>query len=151
MPTVSTRTATPSDEPFRLAVFAQARADVFDAMGLDPVARTQLIELQYRMQQCHYRKVYPASDELIIELDATPAGTLWLATGPDDIRVVDLAIASEYRRRGIASEVLMALLQRSPVSLSVWHENDAALALYQRLGLSVRSAGEDYLELASIR
>ena len=58
-------------------------------------------------------------------------------------RVVDLAVAPEYRRRGIATAVLNRC--PGPLALRVARGNLPARRLYDRLGFTVREA--DALDL----
>jgi ribosomal protein S18 acetylase RimI-like enzyme len=77
--------------------------------------------------------------DLLILLDDEPAGRLLVAEEEDEFRVVDIAVLTEYRNRGIGTYTLKASIQRAkesgkPIRLSVLRGNDAAARLYGRLG-----------------
>jgi ribosomal protein S18 acetylase RimI-like enzyme len=82
-----------------------------------------------------------------IDLDGKPAGDLWLSSDPRLTGgagfICDLYVAEEYRRRGIASEAMRLLegeatsLGLKGLSLHVFGENQAARALYEKLGYEI--------------
>jgi ribosomal protein S18 acetylase RimI-like enzyme len=64
---------------------------------------------------------------------------LWLAAGPDEWRILDIALLSEYRRRGTGTAVLNGMIEKAresekPLRLSVQRANPDALRLYRQLG-----------------
>jgi ribosomal protein S18 acetylase RimI-like enzyme len=77
-------------------------------------------------------------------VDGEPAGRLYVHRGRSDIRVVDIALAPEYRGRGIGAALLRSLITEAEasdrkVSIHVERHNPAR-RLYERLGF--RPAGE---------
>ena len=73
--------------------------------------------------------------ELVGYLVCSRYDTVW--------HVMNIAVDPDRRRRGIATALLQALLERvgrdAPVTLEVRHSNTGAIALYERFGF--RSAG----------
>lgn len=61
---------------------------------------------------------------------------VWMNAGPDEAEILNVAVASALRLRGIASKLLKALLNAAPASifLEVRESNTAARALYRKLG-----------------
>ncbi|PSN15128.1 GNAT family N-acetyltransferase [filamentous cyanobacterium CCP5] len=77
---------------------------------------------------------------------SAPIGGLWLGNALDQVSgqrhayVLLLYVAPDYRRRGIATTLLEAAHQWAQqrgdrqISLQVFHDNQPALSLYQKLG-----------------
>ena len=80
----------------------------------------------------------------MIEVDGERAGRLYVHRGTGDIRIMDIAVAPEFRGRGLGTELLRSLIAEANESarkLSIHVEaNNPARSLYERLGF--RPAGE---------
>jgi ribosomal protein S18 acetylase RimI-like enzyme len=76
----------------------------------------------------------------VIEVDERPAGRLYVHRGPSDIRIMDIAVAPEFRGRGIGTRLLRDLMDEAEASgrkLSIHVEmNNPARSLYERLGFA---------------
>ncbi len=135
---ITLRPVTPSDQDFVLELYASTRADLA-ALDCDPAMRRQLIHMQSEAQQAHYRAHYPrAQVSLVIDRDGNRIGRLYVDRGPHEIRLVDISLLPQHRRRGIGQLLLRALIAEGeqaalPVRLSVLAGNPA-IHLYQRLG-----------------
>jgi len=121
-------------------LFAESRPEF--ALLPEPL-RIQLIRTQFDSQLRQYRSSAPGAVDWILELDIDdrrePVGRCYLWHGPRAHRLLDLAIRSQWRGRGIAGAVLNRLCSDAegagvPLRLSVWHDNHDALRLYQRYG-----------------
>ncbi|MFD4139002.1 GNAT family N-acetyltransferase [Streptomyces sp. NPDC058572] len=101
--------------------------------------------LQYDARERDWMQRWPPGRPEIIEVDGAPAGRIRLSRPQADgsRRVVDLAIAPEYRRRGVATEALNRC--EGALSLSVTRTNLPAQRLYARPGFTLR--GSDELDL----
>ena len=138
------RPAAEADEPVLVQTFADSHCAGFDQLGLEPAALAGLVGMQYRARRVQYRSSYPeAAEYLICGPDGVPVGSCWLDDRPDRLRVLDIAVLREHRRRGIARAVLRerAAAAGKPVRLSVWHENHPARELYRGLGFTPSPAG----------
>jgi ribosomal-protein-alanine acetyltransferase len=68
----------------------------------------------------------------------------------DEAHVLDLAVATSHRRHGVGTVLLQALLEQvrtrgaGAVTLEVRRSNDAALALYRRVGFAVEGERPRY-------
>jgi ribosomal protein S18 acetylase RimI-like enzyme len=148
-PQLSARPATPDDDVFLLALFAESRPE----LGLLPEpARQQLVELQFRAQRGQYRSDAPEAIDWLLELDrdgaGRPVGRCYLSQGADQHRLLDLAVATEFRGQGLGSAVLRRLCATAaaagvPLRLSVWQDNAGAIRLYRRLGFRPEDADGD--------
>ncbi len=105
----------------------------------------------------------PAARYLVAEIDGAVAGFAgaWLAW--DEGQVTRIAVGSEYRRQGVGSHLMQALLQYMAnlgavcATLEVRKSNEGALAMYKRLGfLRLRTLkghyenGEDAISMVRI-
>lgn len=136
------RPATGSDEALVRRIFAESHCSGFELLGMESTALDSLIQLQFQARQAQYRTDPDAVEYLICRgagPDADVLGSCWLSDTAERLRVLDIAVLSEHRRRGIARSVLGELCARAAaagttVGLSVWHENAPARELYRALG-----------------
>jgi len=96
---------------------------------------------QQQLQADEYARRYPAAETWLLTDGAQAVGRVVLDWTGDMLRVVDLAVAQEWRRQGVARTVLVALQavcrgQRA-LALRVRTENAAARALYAACGFAV--------------
>jgi ribosomal-protein-alanine N-acetyltransferase len=66
-----------------------------------------------------------------------PAGfCAWRQTSPDEAELLNLAVVPEFRRRGVASELLRTLRNeaKGTIFLEVAEPNSAAISLYEHHG-----------------
>lgn len=74
---------------------------------------------------------------LVAVIDGVRAGFCeWRQTAPDEAEILNLTVDPAYRRRGVASALLAALIEaaKGSIFLEVAEDNAAALALYHRFG-----------------
>ncbi len=79
----------------------------------------------------------PAFSGLVAEIDRRPVGYLCYMAAGDELSINHLAVAPDYRRRGIARRLILRLLSLrdgKAVFLEVRRANRAATALYLSLG-----------------
>jgi ribosomal protein S18 acetylase RimI-like enzyme len=166
-PTLSLRPVDTGDEALLLRIFAESHCAGFELLGLEPAALAGLVGMQFEARRAQYR-MYPGAAEYLIcrgigtaDTAAIPVGTCWLSDSAEQLRVLDIAVLTEHRRRGVARAVLTELCARAsaagkPVGLSVWHENAPARELYRALGFvpdltapsgEPAEAGNGYLQL----
>lgn len=146
---VGLRCAKPYDEPFLRALYVDAHPEF---ARLPPAAASGVVDLQLRAQRAGYLAGFPAATDEIIELACTPVGRCWTHRSDKELRLLDLAVLSSHRRRGIAREVLTGLQTRAATAgialhLAVWHENLAARGLYDRMGFVVADEANGYVAM----
>ena len=137
---ITLRTAGIADEAFLFKLYASTRAEEMEVWGWDEAQGRAFLDLQFRGQQAHYAE-YPNPDHKIILEDERPIGRIFLSRLEDEIRLVDIALLPEARRRGIGTALIHelfeeALLAGKAVRLHVEKFN-RALLLYLRLGFRV--------------
>ncbi|MDW7738841.1 MAG: ribosomal protein S18-alanine N-acetyltransferase [Bacillota bacterium] len=68
----------------------------------------------------------------------------------DEVHITTLAVGEEYRRHGIATRLVRALLDRTckydvnAITLEVRPSNKSAIAFYEKLGFRVRGRRKNY-------
>ena len=132
------RLETAEDVPFLRELYALTRAEEMAALPWDRVCKDAFLRMQFDAQTLHYHLAYPHATFHIVLVNGRPAGRLYVDRGDDEIGLIDVSLLPEYRRRGIGSELLRALLADARrlgrrVTLHVERRNPA-LRLYERLG-----------------
>jgi ribosomal protein S18 acetylase RimI-like enzyme len=136
-----------TDEAFLRDLYIDARAGDIAALPAD--AAQTIVDLQLRAQSAHYAAIWPTATDSVILANGQRVGRLWTARTEDTVRVLDLAVRTTHRRRGIASQLLRDLQQEGArVALSVWGGNAAARVLYDGLGFEEVGSNAGYLDLA---
>jgi ribosomal protein S18 acetylase RimI-like enzyme len=135
---------------FLEALYLASRPD----LGALPVPRGVIEAIarhQRQLQLDDYGARYPQAETWVLEEQGQPVARLVLDCSADVLRVVDLAVASGARRRGIARAALQALQQESRgrrgITLRVRRENTEARSLYEAEGFLLRSQDSGGLEL----
>jgi ribosomal protein S18 acetylase RimI-like enzyme len=131
------------DQIFLDALYAGRRADL-QQLPLDSIAVAQMIKMQQHVQMAGIRQHYPDAQHFIVEQAGKPVGRVIMDAGASDLRLVDIAIAPEAQRQGIARSVLLAMQEQAQeknlaVSLAVELSNQAARTLYLQMGFLVQS------------
>lgn len=138
------RPATEADRDFLLSVYASTREEELAQVSWEEGAREAFLEHQFSAQDHHYRTNYPGATLDVIEVAGEPAGRLYVHRGPDEIRIMDIALVPAFRGRGIGTGLLGELMDEAGSSgraLSIHVEvNNPARRLYERLGFE--PAGE---------
>jgi ribosomal protein S18 acetylase RimI-like enzyme len=125
------------DVPFLRELYALTRAEEKAALPWDRARKDAFLRRQFEAQTLHYHRAYPHAELQIVLVHGDPAGRFYVDRGDDEIRLIDISLLPEYRRRGIGGELLRALLAEAhrlgrPVTLHVERHNPA-LRLYERL------------------
>jgi ribosomal protein S18 acetylase RimI-like enzyme len=135
-----------TDQAFLRDLYIDAHADI---AALPAEAAQTIVDLQLRAQSAQYAATWPTATDWVILANGQRAGRIWTARTEDTVRVLDLAVCTTHRRRGIASQLLRDLQQEGArVALSVWAGNATARALYDDLGFEEVGSSAGYLELA---
>lgn len=136
---IQLRSAAAADEPFLFSLFAADKAVEFSPLGWSAEQLQPLIEMQFRARQQGWAQIYPdALDSILCLEHGVPVGRRLMSRQADSYRLVDLAILSTYRNRGIGTWALrsaqeLAASESVSLRLRVVRANPA-LRLYQQLG-----------------
>jgi ribosomal protein S18 acetylase RimI-like enzyme len=142
---VTSRPLTNEDEPFvRGLIFAIAGAEL-GAAAWPEALRDSLLDMQYRARKQSLQQNFPSAEQEILLLDTEPAGWSVIDRSEDAIQLIDIAVATEMRGRGVATWRIRQLQAEAEsagrrLRLSVVVTNPA-IELYQRLGF--RRTGGD--------
>ncbi len=148
---IGLRAAAAVDEPLLYRIYASTRGEEFQYVDWDPGQKTAFLEMQFGAQSAFYRQRFPESGYEVILVNDEPVGRLFLHRAPDEIRLVDIGLLSEYRNMGIGAALIVAILDEAaeagkPVRLHVDVSNRAQ-RLYQRLGFLPIGARGLHLEM----
>ena len=135
--TIGLRDAEPSDEALLIAVYGSTREDELAMTDWDEARKREFVEQQFRAQDLYYRANYANASYQVILVDE-PAGRLYVARWPDEIRIMDIALLDGFRGRGVGTHLLTELQHEAaaegkPLRIHVERFNPA-LSLYARLG-----------------
>ena len=142
---ISLQPFSPDDPDFLFKLYASTREQEISAFGWPPAQQEAFLRMQFNAQQQWYRTAFAAADHQLIFVDGKPAGRILVFHDTDSLRLVDIALLSEYRNRGVGTELLRKLISKSekenlPVRLQVLKSNPA-FRVYQRLGFVI--TGDD--------
>ena len=130
------------DEDFLFSVYAGTRAEEMDLVDWDAAQKRAFLRMQFRAQDQFYKENYTGAEYQVILLDDQPVGRLYIQRRKDEIRIMDISLLPEFRKRGIGSALLNQILDEAarsnlPVTIHVERFNPA-LHLYERLGFRLQ-------------
>ena len=147
---IQLRPIKPEDEEFLYHVYVSTRIVEMAMVDWTKKQIEGFLRMQFNAQHKHYQENYAGSRFDIILKDKTPIGKLYVARWKKEIRVIDIALLPESRRKGIGSMFLKDIMAEAakedkPVSLHVEHYNPA-LSFYEKLGFrQIDDTGVYYL------
>ena len=144
---ISLRAVRDEDEDFLYRLYADRRRDEMAMWGWDAAQQNAFLKMQFRAQSMGYATEFPQADHQLILADGEPVGRMIVHRGATQTTLVDIAILSECRNRGIGANVIGNLIadceaSGKPLVLHV-NKGNPAIHLYQRLGFL--PDGEDEL------
>lgn len=109
------------------------------AAALHRSAFTPLGERAWARQELAELLASPGVDGMLLHVDGRHAGFALFRTVADEAELLTIAVDDAHRRRGVATHMLRALIERVSTStralyLEVGVDNEAARALYERFG-----------------
>jgi ribosomal protein S18 acetylase RimI-like enzyme len=137
--TVVLRAACEEDTAFLRVLFESARPDGAFLAAWPEGARRVFLDQQFGFQSLHYARTYPNAERLVVLKDGAAVGRMILHRAPAEWCLVDIALLPAWRRQGIGTLLLQAVLAAAEraavgsVCLSVDPRNPAQ-RLYERLG-----------------
>jgi len=136
---VSLRPVTDADQEFLVGVYASTRAAELAQVDWDDSQRDAFVRWQFAMQKQEYDARYPDARYEVILVDDQPAGRIWVGTDDTQIRLLDIALLTEFQNRGVGAYLLRQLIDEAkrankPLRHMVFMLNDNAHRFYERLG-----------------
>ena len=150
-PILRIRPEKPEDLDFLFEVYAGTRLEEMKASGWDGPAQEQFLRMQFRAMREGYASAFPDGQFSILIMGTDPIGRVVVDRSNNEIRLVDIALLPQYRRRGLGTAFLKCLMDeaaaaRKPLRLQVLRGNPAG-SLYRRLGFRFVDAEEPYERL----
>lgn len=148
---INRRRETPEDEAFLRELIVGTVAAELGAENWPEPMRGHLLRLQFDARRQSHRANYPEAASEVIEADGRDAGWIVVMTMPDEVRLVEIMMAAEFRGQGIGSAVIGEVVAAAnsadkPVRLHVNVTNKGAIRLYERLGFR-RVGGDEVQDL----
>ena len=136
--TIELRRVVPDDRAFLRAVYGSTRWEELEPTGWADEQKHAFLDHQFEAQDVYYRENYEGATYDVIVVDGFPAGRLYVARWPEQIRIMDIALLPAARGKGVGTTLLRELLDEAaaegkPLTIHVEHENPA-MRLYERLG-----------------
>jgi ribosomal protein S18 acetylase RimI-like enzyme len=137
-PAITLRDEQESDEAFVAALYAGSRAREMALVPWPEAQKAAFLRMQFALQRTHYRTHYSyAAFSIVLDRD-TPIGRFYVQRGPAEIRLIEITLVPDWRRRGIGGALVRDLLDEAAVHgkrvvLHVERENPAR-CLYERMG-----------------
>lgn len=146
---IALRPATDDDRELLFDVYASTRADELAPVPWTAEQKRAFLRQQFDAQDRWWRLQYPDCSFQVIEIDGRAAGRLYVDRREREIRLVDIALLPELRRRGVGTRLIGELQREAEASgrtLTIHVERfNPARALYDRLGFhEIGEAGEVY-------
>jgi ribosomal protein S18 acetylase RimI-like enzyme len=137
-PSIAYRPCCADDLPFLRHLYGTTREDELRVVPWSDEQKAAFLDMQFTAQKTHYDSYYPNCQFLVIELEGTAIGRLYIDRDENDISIIDIALVPEYRGRGIGRMLLEEILEEGAatgrkVTIYVEHFNPAR-HLYDRLG-----------------
>lgn len=141
IPPLTMRLADAEDQIFLDVLFRESRPDLL-ALPLPPSALSQMIAMQQMSQSVGVKSTCPSAHDWLLCWDQVAIGRLIVDVGAD-VRLIDIAVLSSWRKHGVATHVLGALQVHAAgidksISLAVQCDNKIARHVYQNAGFMLR-------------
>jgi ribosomal protein S18 acetylase RimI-like enzyme len=137
---VALRPIRPEDRDLLCRIYGSTRTEDLAPVPWTDEQKSAFIRQQFDAQTAYWDEQYPDAERSIIEVDGTPAGRLYVQRWPKEVRLVDIALLPDFRKRGVGTELIQRLFSEAaragkPVTIHVEIFNPAR-ALYERLGFA---------------
>lgn len=137
---------------FLFELYASTRFDEITSWGWEKEQIQAFLRMQFQAQQRSYKLQFPNLTSRIIVFENENVGRILLSEFEAKIVVVDITLLPKYRNKGIGTKVLLRLIsdarnQNKNIQLSVFHNNERAKRLYERLGFQQVNRDEMYFQM----
>jgi len=148
---VRLRAAEAGDVEFLRRLYADVRGPEVSAWGWAPAQRDAFLGMQFEAQRRSYDAAYRDARHEILCVGEVPIGRRIISESGEGLLLVDIALLTEWRNRGIGTRLLREALEecrtkRCPLRLKVLVGNPAE-RLYTRLGFVAVDPGQMYTEM----
>ncbi len=126
------------DLGFLFKVYASTRADEVAQTGWPAQQQHEFLQIQFTAQHKHYQQYYPKATFDLIMLGEQAIGRLYVSRWPTQIRIIDIALLSEFRGKkigGLLMRKLFAEAKEKQLEISIHvKKNNPAIHWYLGLG-----------------
>jgi ribosomal protein S18 acetylase RimI-like enzyme len=137
---IALRAIKEADFPALFEIYAGTRATEMELVpAWSDADKKAFLTQQFVAQHRYYQEFYQGADFQIIDNEGVVIGRLYVHWdySPQEVRIMDIALLPEHRRKGIGSRVLKSVLEKGAelgktVTIHVEY-NNPALQLYERL------------------
>jgi ribosomal protein S18 acetylase RimI-like enzyme len=149
------RGAQADDLPFLFHLYCDVRGPEVSAWGWSASQCEAFMRMQFEVQRKSYQAAYPDAIHHIVLNGGEAIGRRLAARTGEGMHLVDIALLSTHRNRGIGSRLIAQLMDDcraagNVLTLQVLCGNPA-LHLYQRLGFRETRADPMYIQMAWTR
>jgi len=136
------RTAVTEDDAFLLSVYESTRAEELAQAQWQEGQKEAFVKWQFDLQRREYDARFPDAEYDLILVDDRPAGRIWIGRDDKQIRLLDIALLSEFQNRGAGTILVQALIEEAqqsgkPLRHMVFVLNNDAHRFYERFGFVV--------------
>ena len=128
------------DELWREVFYDSVRVH-YEPLNLAEEQLRGLLEMQYHAQNLDYRTNYPNASNYVIEYKGVNAGRVILSTEHGDLHIIDMAVLTEFRGCGIATNIFgwfFDMSRKKDLAIRFYVEkSNPAFSLYERVGFKV--------------
>lgn len=139
---------TTADEQFLFALYAETRHEEMSLVNWDEEQKLAFLYQQFQAQHNYYTSKFPTADFLILSIDGENVGRLYTAEFDDEIRILDLTIASVKRGQGLGTELIAEIVKKGRQenkSIQIYLETTGRSAsIFSRFGFKPVSGDEIY-------
>ncbi|WP_044871590.1 N-acetyltransferase [Pseudomonas sp. LFM046] len=140
-----------ADQAFLRELYATTRAHEMHQVPWDQAAIDAFLTQQFDAQHRYYQEHYHDAQFSLICHQGQSVGRLYVFRGPNTLNLMDIALLPEWRRQGIGTRYLEALVREADEtgkSIRLFVEaTNPARRLYDRFGFVVTGDNRVYLQM----
>jgi ribosomal protein S18 acetylase RimI-like enzyme len=126
------------DRGFLRRLYGSTRQEELAAVDWIEEEKERFLDFQFAAQHDYYQEQFPDASFDLVLVAGEPVGRLYVDRRADEIRLIDIALLPDSRRRGIGGRLMSRVLDEGraaglPVQIHV-EQNNPAMRLYDRLG-----------------
>ena len=139
---VELRPVTEEDDQFLLSLYASTREEELAQADWAEGQKEMFLRWQFDLQRQEYEARFPDAAYHVILVDGSRAGRIWVGADDEQIRLLDIALLSQFQNRGVGTALLRRLIdQAAKAGKALRHMvfvlNNDAHRFYERLGFKI--------------
>lgn len=113
---ISLRRVAADDREFLLRVYAASREIELSVLPFDEAQKRTFCEHQLDAQTNYYEEKYPDATHDLIVVGDEPVGRAYIDRGDKLISILDLAVLTEHRKKGVGTQIVKSLMDEAGLS-----------------------------------